>query len=148
MLQSVQKANNFHSVSNGYHSLSKATPTAEIITQPLATWKPSRNQFALAKLCLTAPVPSQTPPVLWPGDIALTNHPLPHFFWYTSDPSLQISSTPSPKTHKMTLSETWRNVVRSLFTLPNLVTLNVKSQYVRIGRGLLGMPFCPLPAMF
>lgn len=50
--RSVQKASNFHSMSHGYHSLSKAIPTAEIITQPLVTWKPSRNQFALAKLCL------------------------------------------------------------------------------------------------
>lgn len=33
--KSLQKASNFHSMSHGYHSLSKAIPIAEIITQPL-----------------------------------------------------------------------------------------------------------------
>lgn len=79
--RSVQKASNFHSMSHGYHSLSKAIPTAEIITQPLVTWKPSRNQFALAKLSLPYMLTSQTRPTLWQEYTALISNPLPHFFW-------------------------------------------------------------------
>ena len=50
--RTVQKAGNFHAMSKGCQSLSKAIPTAEIITQLRVTWKPSRNQSALTKLCL------------------------------------------------------------------------------------------------
>ena len=50
--ETVQKAGNLHSMSKGCHSLSKAIPTAEVITQLRVTWKPSRNQFPLTKLCL------------------------------------------------------------------------------------------------